>query len=600
MTNYAEHFSTRATPQREQADARQVKNSAGGYVFKLEPSAQLERFLILGADSPTYYAGKRELVIDNARTVLACLNNDGKGTVRKIAEISKSGRAPKNAPAVFALAIAAGHHDLETRRAALHALPEVCRYSTDLFDFVKSVEKFRGWGYGLRKAVARWYTGRSPESLAYQVAKYQQRNGWSHRDLLRLAKPGSHGNKADVRSFEEGERPNYVSASQNAIFRYVVAGINGGGERVVLGNDKRKRAPRTYAPVGELPAILHALEELKTADRARTIELIRKNRMTHEMVNSKYLKSPEVWEALLEHMPLGALVRSVARMTAIGLIAPLSDVNARIAARLTDRAALVKARIHPIAMLSALMVYQNGRGVKSKLTWSPVPQIIDALDAGFYEAFGSIRSSGARSLLAIDVSGSMDAGEIAGVPGLTPRMAAAAMAMVTARTEPNWHCVGFAEASPGKIGGKWGGGMPRMVDIPITPRMRIDEVVESMKRIPMGGTDCALPFLYATKASLGVDSFIVYTDSETWAGDVHPHQALREYREKSGRGKARSIVVGFAATDFTIADPSDPYSLDVVGFDTAAPQLIADFSRPDGASVERDREDDDASEDSEE
>jgi len=29
---------------------------------------------------------------------------------------------------------------------------------------------------------------------------------------------------------------------------------------------------------------------------------------------------------------------------------------------------------------------------------------------------------------------------------------------------------------------------------------------------------------------------------------------------------------------FTIADPNDPGMLDVVGFDTAAPQLIADFA----------------------
>jgi 60 kDa SS-A/Ro ribonucleoprotein len=33
------------------------------------------------------------------------------------------------------------------------------------------------------------------------------------------------------------------------------------------------------------------------------------------------------------------------------------------------------------------------------------------------------------------------------------------------------------------------------------------------------------------------------------------------------------------ATGFSIADPSDPGMLDVVGFDAAAPQVMADFAR---------------------
>ncbi len=47
----------------------------------------------------------------------------------------------------------------------------------------------RGWGRGLRRAVAGWYTALAPDALAYQTTKYAQRNGWSHRDVLRLAHP---------------------------------------------------------------------------------------------------------------------------------------------------------------------------------------------------------------------------------------------------------------------------------------------------------------------------------------------------------------------------------------------------------------------------
>ena len=34
-----------------------------------------------------------------------------------------------------------------------------------------------------------------------------------------------------------------------------------------------------------------------------------------------------------------------------------------------------------------------------------------------------------------------------------------------------------------------------------------------------------------------------------------------------------------SSNGFSIADPADPGMLDVVGFDTATPQLISDFAR---------------------
>jgi 60 kDa SS-A/Ro ribonucleoprotein len=84
--------------------------------------------------------------------------------------------------------------------------------------------------------------------------------------------------------------------------------------------------------------------------------------------------------------------------------------------------------------------------------------------------------------------------------------------------------------------------------------------------------------LYAQSVEREVDTFVIYTDSETWAGDIHPAQALRDYRRASGID-ARLVVVGMVSSGFSIADPADPGMLDVVGFDTATPQLISEFAR---------------------
>ena len=99
-----------------------------------------------------------------------------------------------------------------------------------------------------------------------------------------------------------------------------------------------------------------------------------------------------------------------------------------------------------------------------------------------------------------------------------------------------------------------------------------------MSDLPFGGTDCALPMRYALAHRREVDTFVIYTDSETWFGDIHPVQALREYRERMGIA-ARLVVVGMVANAFTIADPEDPGMLDIVGFDGATPEVVSGFAR---------------------
>jgi 60 kDa SS-A/Ro ribonucleoprotein len=144
---------------------------------------------VLGAEGGSYYASEQDLAVENARAVQRCITQDGGRTVQRIVEISEVGRAPKNDPAIFALAMAASMGSAATRATALAALPRVCRVGTHLFQFAENIQAFRGWGRALRRAVGAWYAAMEPRELAYQLSKYQQRNGWSHRDLLRLTHP---------------------------------------------------------------------------------------------------------------------------------------------------------------------------------------------------------------------------------------------------------------------------------------------------------------------------------------------------------------------------------------------------------------------------
>ena len=535
------HGRIAGTPQSAtQTDKDQVENSAGGYVYALDEWARVDRFLILGSEGGTYYATEHKLTAENAQHLRAMIGKHGVDVVRRIIEMSVAGRAPKQDPAIYALAMCAGWGDAQTRQLALtEGLAKVCRTASHMLQFASYVEQFRGWGRGLRRAVAAWYNDRPVRDLAYQIVKYQSRHEWANRDLLRLAHPVAGG--------EDRQRLYaWVAWKSNEMFKGDTAPSE--DLRLVWAFERAKA----------LTAELNA-----AGDGAKLAAFVAGHKLPREAVPAEWLREAAVWEALLADMPMTAMVRNLATMSRVGLLTPLSDATKFIVERLGDGERLRKARIHPIAVLAALNAYAAGRGVRGSNTWTPVDVIVRALDAAFYASFGNVTASGARVLIGLDVSGSMGSGEVAGVPGLTPRVASCAMAAVQVATEDRCDVMAFGHT---------------FVPFAIERGEKLERITARASSLPFSNTDCALPMLYAMEKRLAVDLFVVYTDNETWYGQIHPDEALRRYREQSGL-MAKLVVVGTTATGFTIADPNDGGMLDVVGFDTATPNLIADFSK---------------------
>lgn len=549
-------ISTRVTPQGEKADPRQVPNSAGGYGFQVTADARLHRFLTLGTEGGTYYASEREITRENAQVVIDWAKSRPLDLVNAVVAVSEAGRAPRDNAALFALAVVAGLADDTGRQAALKALPRVARTATHLYTFVGYAEQFRGWGRGMRRAVGNWYLKADPaEKTAYQVIKYRQRNGWEHRDLLRLAHPVGHPER------------------HGPVFDFA-AGRDG--------TTPSKKYPG-IAPAG-LPPLIEAFREALAIDREKAdprrksqayVRLIRDcPSLPWEALPDSALSQPDVWaELIAAGLPQTALMRQLPRMTRLGVLTQMGSAAQVVAEQLADPERLRRARVHPISVLLAAKTYASGHSVRGDGTWSPVPKITDALDAAFYAAYGAVEPAGKRTMVALDVSGSMGSA-IGGLP-LTCREASVALALVTASTEPQTLVTGFTAGS-GRS--QWG---PRygtaITPLSISPRQRLDDAVHHVSGLPFGGTDCALPMLWAAQQNAAVDTFLVVTDNETWAGNVHPHQALEAYRQKTGI-PARLAVAAMTATEFSIADPDDPGSMDVSGFDSAVPTLLADFS----------------------
>jgi len=407
----------------------------------------------------------------------------------------------------------------------MNALPNVARIGTHLFTFCEYLDGQRSWGRAVRTGIAKWYLDRTENSLGLQLAKYQQRNGWSHRDVLRLAHVKS--DYAPVKI-------------QNAL-------------RWSLGKDYDR---------GNIPHMITCADLMKdyTEDVDKIIDLIETFQAPRELVPTQHLKDRRVWWALLPHMGAEAMVRNLGNMSSYGVFEDPQWIKF-VADKLNDQDYIQKQRLHPIKSLLAKLQYQQGHGMRGDNRWPVIRQIDNALENAFYLGFKAVTPTGLRWCYALDVSGSMSMGDVGNIPGFTPCMATAAMSLVLANVEKDPTIIGFAD---------------RIKALNIKPNMRLEEAMSNVSRQNFGGTDASLAFQWAASNGKDFDAFCMMTDSETWAGRIHPFVALNTYRRGLNH-RVSLITMAFTATSSTIGDTSDPNSLDVVGFDTAVPELISNF-----------------------
>lgn len=540
MSDYLTKNIVRPIPQTEQESPIQVPNSAGGFSFKVGPFDQLRRFLILGSEGGTYYVGESDLTKRNLDNIKDLIANDPNAAVDLASTISLEGRSYRNDAALLVLAMVM---TLGTDKAKAYARSKVnliARTSTHLFTYIKFLKALApgtGLGTSRNRSIANWYESQDPEKLAYQVVKYRQREGWTHRDAMRHSRPKD---------------------------------INTSVADFVMGKEHPAHDD------------LRIIEGFKTIQKAENVKDVLKalnfwKELPWEAIPTQFLKSDEVWKGLFYNGQLNgqALVRNITRLAKLKAFDDLQFAN-DYANKLTDGKMIAKTRLHPLNFLNALTVYTDGqinRGSRDawsssfyynerRKDWDTSSIILDALNDGVHLSFKHIEPTNKRTLLAVDVSGSMSSSIGMGLD-LTASQVSGVMAAVIARTEPLHQIMGFAHD---------------FKDLGISANMDLKTVMKKVQDNNFGTTDCGLPMTWAVHNKREFDTFIVITDSETYAGRIHPHKALQTYRNRMGID-ARMIVVGVTSTDLTIADPNDKGMLDVVGCDANLPKLVAEFSK---------------------
>jgi len=524
MSTYLYRHAARPVPQSEAANARQVKNNAGGYVFKVDPETAVRRFIVLGSEGGTYYTSEQKLTKDNTELLQDFAKTNARKLVDLVVEISEAGLAPKQSPGLYALAIAASvPESAKDRNYALAALPRVARTATSLFEFVSYVTQFRGWGNALRRAVGAWYSDKAIEDLGYQTAKYRSRHGYTHRDLLRLS------------------HPEVVGDAHNALFGALV------GRSVPVDS-----LPESYASYVKADTITSVDEAVTLIESGANV--------SWEYFNTALHKEPEFWNALLDNnkIPVQAVLRNLPRFTALGV-----DDNPHVLEILNGETKGHKF-LHPVNVAIAAEAYS--KGANKNLNWSPNRHISYALDNLVERSFKNSEPTGKRVLVAVDVSGSMwgyygYSYDFGAAPALTP----AKMAAITS--------TGFAKHGEADFVAF----TSTLSEIKITKSATLKSVEKKFSGLGFGGTDCAQPMIWAEKNGRKYDAFVVLTDNETWAGSIHPTDALKRYRKSSGITDAKLVVAAFTPTEFSIADPQDPNMLDVTGTDSSVVQVVNNF-----------------------
>ena len=434
----------------------EVANSAGGFAWAVDDWARLDRFLVLGSEGGTYYVAERALTLENAERSsgasppTACVRSRGSSRCRRQAARRRTIR--RSSRSRWRRSSATSRRARRRSRRCRGS----CRTGTHLMHFAEYVQRLRRLGprhaRGDRRLVQRQARRRRSR---IQLVKYQARDGWSTATCC-------------------------ASRTRARRRRRTTGCSRGSGRRAAGGRVATIRQLALVAAFEAREARATTVAESSTLVRgARAAARVRADRVADASRPSGRRCSTTCRST--------AMIRNLATMTRVGLLhAELGRRPRAIVARLGDATRIAKrARCTRSRCCRRSMTYQRGAACAATARGRRSRRSSTRSTRAFYASVRRVEPTGKRTLLALDVSGSMASGAVAGVPGLTPRVASAAMALVTADRAETAVTRAWRFAERGRRARH------------LSPRQRLDDVLGRSSGLPFGGTDCALPMLWA-------------------------------------------------------------------------------------------------------
>lgn len=508
----------------------QVQSHEGGTVFRATDATLFERFLILGTFG-TFYANSTKITKDATRQALAYINANPADALDAVANVVENRLAYRRDPSLFALAaLTLPGIPLPEKRMAAELIGRHVITGTDILHWAEYRKMLGGkWNRTSRDIVNNYFL-RDRNDLALQAIKYQQRDGWSLRDLLRLGHPIT------------------TDEAKREILDFIA--------------HPDTRMEKDYT----IPQ-LQGWKAIRIDDTPS--EVVRKYRVPREAVPSELLANKDTWDALLDDMPGQALLRNLGKLGSLGLLD--GEHEKKMIAKITSAAN----RVHPMQFLVAWHQYSQGHGERGSNTWTVNEEIQEALERAYRDSFNSLPVvDTVRPLIALDVSGSMTSPAM----GLPMSCIGVELCMVEVLAYQFPHAI-FAAYSQGNAGERvyrWMEPAPEhlpILNVKGKSRFDLADEVESYSNA-FSGTDCAIPLRMAEK-DRSISAVVSITDSETGYGES-PAAVLKRIHAQ-GRDDFRHAVIGLAMNDISIADPLDTRQMDIVGASANLPEVLASF-----------------------
>jgi 60 kDa SS-A/Ro ribonucleoprotein len=513
-------------------NTNQTLNSNEKPVYILDDIERLRRFIFLGSENGSLHINKEILTYQNIMCLENLLDKCRYDDILDVINQCKHIAFKKNY-LIYVLARCCSIHldddplfwKKDFRADCFKLVLDVCYIPTNLFLFIQLYEHIHknlynstGWNSHIKQMVSQWYLSKPSHDLMYHITKYQSRNKWSHRDVLRLAhvKPDN-----DV---------------INDIFKYIT----------------KNELDVTKSHL----EYLVAFNQLKNETNIDTVvEGIKKFNFVKEHIPTHLLNEQKIWHALLTNMPITSLLKSLNKLTVLRIFDEYPDALDLVKHK------LLNSRVHPLQLLISIKMYSEGSSMKGGLKWEPNKKILEILNSTFYGSFSKLKSTNKKLLLALDVSSSMSWNTVCGIDCLSAAEVSCAMAMMFDYVEKNVDIMGFSSEF-------------RKLDV--SSKYCLEDNLEHVKDNTFGNTDCSLPFVWASENKKEYDAVIIFTDNETNSNMIQPSTALQMYRTEM-KTNTKLIVVALTSNGFSIANPDDPNMMDICGFDSNVYDVISAF-----------------------
>ena len=459
-----------AVPQWFRLDPDQIPNNAGGFVWQITDKEQVIRYLIIGSEGGNFYQTPQQVSSQCASCVLRMTRtpDNFKWLIETIRQVSTEGRAAKQESTLLALATAIVFARTPADKTeALNAVKDCVRILTHMYMLIGYIKIFSkaghptlaapapaasttatapvvgsGLGRGIRRVFGEYFYSRTGVEIANLMTKYQNREGWTIKDVLTLI----HIDPKKMK--DDGGRlaiDNVFKTKEEFAPILAAAPPTAEPTKTLLSAIKEIHAIAERPLQHPANPSLAGLSNYQyTEEIDRITQLINQVGLCREQLPSQLFKHKKVWEALLMNkgangkgkgMPLTALIRNLGKLstTEIGIITTgvHSSLTKHICDRITDAHDIKRSKIHPYNILVAMLTYKKGAGDKGSLVWAPNPQIMTALDKAFKLAFQNITPTGKRIKIALDVSGSMSGAYCTGSPVVSCAIGSVAMMMMT-------------------------------------------------------------------------------------------------------------------------------------------------------------------------